>query len=115
MLAGAFPPLDLCLDGVRRSDALVLILGSDLTDPTRREFEVACEIGIPRLIFVKQGSRNKPAREFLESVAETHTYVKFRNSGELEAQLEDHLLRNMAHAFKKQPRVGLSIAFGGAS
>jgi hypothetical protein len=53
--AGSFPPMDLCLDEVRRSDLLVLVLGRDLTNNTRQEYNLATKLGIPRIVFVKEG------------------------------------------------------------
>ena len=90
------------LDEVTRSHALVLVLGSELTGPTRAEYELAEELGIPRMVFVKDGRMQRSAREFLERIGATVTYKKFQHPGELEAMVRDSLLRNMAYAFREQ-------------
>lgn len=101
-VAGSFPPMDLCLDEVRRSDALVLVLGRELTDNTRAEYELAEALGIPRIVFVKKGRMLKSVREFLERISATVTYENFHSPGELEALVRRSLLMNMAHAFRNQ-------------
>lgn len=101
-VAGSFPPMDLCLDEVSRSHALVLVLGSELTDHTRAEYEMAEELGIPRMVFVKEGRMQRSAREFLKQIGATVTYKKFEHPGELEAMVRESLLRNMAYAFREQ-------------
>lgn len=101
-VAGSFPPMDLCLDEVRRSDALVLILGRELTDNTRAEYELAEELGLPRAVFVKEGRQLKSAREFLKRIGSGVTYEWFQNPGELEAMVRRSLLMNMAHALRSQ-------------
>lgn len=53
--AGPYPPMDLCLDEVKKSDALVLVLGRDLTAHTRQEYELAANLSIRRYVFVKEG------------------------------------------------------------
>lgn len=100
--AGSFPPMDLCLDEVRRSDAMVLVLARELTDNTRAEYELAEALGIPRIVFVKEGRMLKSASEFLKGIRATVTYEKFRGPGELEALVRRSLLMNMAHAFRAQ-------------
>lgn len=99
-VAGSFPPMDLCLDAVNRSDALVLVLGRELTENTRAEYELAETLGIPRMVFVKEGRMLRSARDFLERIGATVTYEKFRRPGELEAMVRRSLLVNMAHALR---------------
>lgn len=101
-VAGSFPPMDLCLDEVRRSDALVLVLGRELTENTRAEYELAEELGLPRAVFVKEGRQLKSVREFLKRIGSGVTYEWFQNPGELEAMVRRSLLMNMAHALRTQ-------------
>lgn len=100
--AGSFPPMDLCLDEVKRSHALVLLLGGELTENTRKEYDLATELGIPRAVFVKEGKLKKSAREFLKQVQSEITYQPFNNTGELEAMVRKSLLLNMAYVFRAQ-------------
>lgn len=101
-MAGSFPPMDLWLSEVRRSDALVLVLGRELTDNTRSEYELAEALGIPRIVFVKEGRMLKSASEFLKRISASVTYENFQSPGELEALVRRSLLMNMAHAFRIQ-------------
>lgn len=101
-VAGPYPPMDLCLDAVKRSDALVLILGRELTDNTRAEYELAEELGLLRTVFVKEGRLSRGVREFLERIGSGITYERFRNPGELEAMVRRSLLMNMARAVMDQ-------------
>jgi transposase len=75
--AGSYPPMDLCLAEVRRSDVLVLILGRRLTDNTRQEYELAATLGIPRSVFVKDTRLLSDTRKFLTSIQSEVTYEKF--------------------------------------
>lgn len=100
--AGSFPPMDLCLDEVKRSHALVLVLGDELTENTHKEYSLAAELSIQRAVFVKEGKLKKSAREFLERVRSEITYQEFGNPGELEAMVRKSLLLNMAYVFRSQ-------------
>ncbi len=106
---GSFPPMDLCLDEVRRSHVLVLVLGRGLTENTRREVEEALRLDLTCLVFVKEEKLGREARAFLKSIQGGVTYWKFKNAGELETLVVDALDRNMALALRQmvgRPRVG---------
>ena len=100
--AGSYPPMDLCLAEVRRSDVLVLILGRDLTVHTRQEYDLATKLGIPRSVFVKDSRLRPHTREFLTSIQSAVTYEKFQNLSELETMVKRSLLSNMAYALRSQ-------------
>ncbi|MGF1472930.1 MAG: DUF4062 domain-containing protein [Rubrobacteraceae bacterium] len=108
--SGSFPPMDLCLDEVKRSDALVLILGRDLTENTRQEYEMAASLPIRRYVFVKSGNLQPHTRQFLKDIQSEVTYQKFANVGELETMikksLQDDLVRGY-RALRGYPAIGL--------
>lgn len=113
---GSFPPMDLCLDEVRRSHVLVLILGYDFTKNTRLEIEEALMLDLTCLVFVKEGKLGRQAQRFLKSIQNRVTYCKFQNASELETLVRDALDRNMALALRQTvgiPRVGSSGPFIG--
>lgn len=57
------------LKHVRDCDIFVLLVGSDISDPVRLEYETAKSSGIPRLVFVNQfATRTKRADDFLNSL-----------------------------------------------
>jgi hypothetical protein len=106
---GSFPPMDLCLDEVRRSHVLVLVVGYDLTGNTRREVEEALRLDLTCLVFVKEGELGEEAQGFLEGIQSNVTYWYFRNAGELGTLVTDALDRNMALALRQmvgRPRIG---------
>ena len=92
--------MDRCLDEVKRSDALVLILGRDLTEHTRQEYNLAASLGIHRYVFVKEGQLLAHTREFLTTIQSDLTYQKLGNPGELETMVKTSLKVDMAHAFR---------------
>lgn len=109
--SGSFPPMDLCLDEVKRSDALVLILGRDLTENTRQEYETAASLLIPRYLFVKSGSLLPHTRQFLRDIQSQVTYQKFGNVGELETMIKRSLQDDLVRGYKAlggYPAIGSS-------
>ncbi len=81
----SFPPMELCLAEVRKSSALVLILGSDLTNNTQREFDEADRIH--RIVLNKQCHKKESAKKFLKTIhrGDGLTYRCFRNPAELKS------------------------------
>jgi hypothetical protein len=98
--AGSYPPMDLCLDEVKRSDALVLVLGRDLTTHTQQEYDLAADLGIHRYVFVKEGSLLPHTRRFLTDIQSDITYQRFGNAGELETMVKKSLNAAMAYALR---------------
>lgn len=106
---GSFPPMDLCLDEIRRSHVLVLILGYDLTGNTRQEVEEALKLDLTCLVFVKEGELGEEALDLLKAIQSHVTYWNFQNAGELGTLVTDALDRNMALALRQmvgRPRIG---------
>lgn len=109
---GSFPPMDLCLDEVRRSHVLVLVLGYGLTGNTRREVEEALRLDLTCLVFVKEGELGEEAQGFLKGIQSYVTYWNFQNAGELGTLVTDALDRNMALALRQmvgRPRIGSAV------
>lgn len=81
----SFPPMDLCLAEVRKSLALVLILGSDLTIDTCREFKEANSKH--RIVLNKRCIKTKNAKQFLNKLRKRKvlTYRDFNNVSELKS------------------------------
>src|SRR5947209_6735984 len=107
--AGPYPPMDLCLDEVKKSDALVLVLGRDLTDHTRQEYELAADLPIRRYVFVKEGGLLPHTRQFLEAIQSDITYQRFGNVGELETMIKESLKMDVIRGYRSlsgQPAIG---------
>lgn len=80
---GPYPSIDLCVAEAKKSDALVLILGDELTNPTLREFNAAFRVF--RMVFNKQCRKKPSARAFLAKLRTPRglTYKDFQNTNEL--------------------------------
>lgn len=92
--------MDLCLDEVKKSDALVLILNRDLTNHTRQEYELAAELPIRRYVFVKEGGLLPHTRQFLEGIQSDITYQRFGNVSELETMIKDSLKMDAIRGYR---------------
>ena len=88
--AGPYCSLELCLRRAASVDGLILILGDELTDTTRQEYEVARGRSIPTFVFIDQReTQNDDAKTFVESVRNHHSVTK--NFGNI-VELETHVL-----------------------
>ena len=83
--AGEKTPMGQCLDEVRRSRALILIVSQTLTHNTRVEYEIATQMGIARYIFFRQGRQRGPAYEFRQSLSipGSPSWLTYQNLEEL--------------------------------
>jgi hypothetical protein len=109
--AGSYPPMDRCLDEVKRSDVLVLIVGRDLTPHTKEEYDLAARQGIHRNVFVKGGPLLQHTRDFLTAIQSDVTFQKFGNAGELETMVKRSLQTDMARAFRSLRGRNLLVPF----
>lgn len=98
--AGPYPPMDLCLDEVKKSDALILLLSGDLTDNTRQEYELATALSLRRYVFVKSGTLQPHTRNFLNAIQSDITYQKFGNVGELETMVKSSLQADLIRGYR---------------
>ena len=53
---------------VGRCDLFILLLGEDITDPVRTEWETATQACKPRLVFLKKGTQNEEAWAFAKGL-----------------------------------------------
>lgn len=101
---GAYCAEGLCVGHARTSDVLILILGSDLTPTTEKEYHAAAEAQAQRIILVKDGvRRRRAAKDFLESERATVATTKnFQNLSELRSHiieaLKCHAVQSSRHA-----------------
>jgi hypothetical protein len=90
--AGQYCAEAVCVGHAKTCDVLILILGSDLTPVTEKEFEAAGGECAQRVILVKDGVRMRRAtKEFLERQRDESTIKKFRNVSELRSHIIDAL------------------------
>ncbi len=106
--AGPRTPMDYCLDQVRQSYALVLIVGRTLTDHTHREYRVAKVKKKHLFVFFKKGLQQREAFSFRKSLEKKHSpsWREYQNTPELEslfyASLQNHV-RMALDEFKVSP------------
>jgi len=103
------PPLEVCLQAVRESNALVLILGHDLTDHTRREHREAVKHNIPDFIFVKGSPRllNQKARRYLRGRASRCKYQPFGSADELQTYIQSGLSKHIVEVYLAAWQLGI--------
>jgi hypothetical protein len=109
------PPLQICLQAVRQSDALVLILGRDLTCHTRKEHREAVRHKIPDFIFVKKSPSllNENARRYLDSQRRRCTYRCFRSTIELRTWIRSSLQEHVIEVYREgATRLGIGTRSG---
>jgi hypothetical protein len=93
------PPLQVCLQAVRESHALVLILGRDLTYHTKREHGEAVKNRIPDFVFVKKSRSllNRDARRYL--ARRRCTYRPFGSTRELRTYIQSSLRKHVIDVY----------------
>ncbi len=97
--AGPRTPMEYCLNEVRQSHALVLIVSSTLTDHTFKEYKVAKAKRKHLFIFFKKGRQRGESLLFRKRLEKRRSpsWVVFQNTSELETKLYLSLL-NHAHS-----------------
>lgn len=91
-----------CLGHAQSSDALILLLGEDLTPITRREYEVARGFGVPCIVMlVRDSPRSEEAEAFVNTVRQHSVTTSFANLSELSTQVADALRELITRAVRK--------------
>jgi len=116
--AAADPLDESYLRWVGRCDLFILLLGKDITDPVRTEWETATEAGRPRLVFLKKGAQDDAAwafakgacPEFIEGLnvkwKEYRTLAELKR--EVQAAVGDELIKGYrAYGVSQGERAGL--------
>jgi hypothetical protein len=98
--AGPYCAEKICVGHAETSDGLVLILASRLTDVTAAEYRAAKAKGVPRYIFLRDGTRREPrARDFVAR-ERTHAAVtrNFANDSELRTQVTEAVIAHTIYS-----------------
>jgi len=91
--AGPYCSVEVCLRQAAHADGLILILGDQLTDTTRQEYEVARGRGLPTFVFVDQRQTQNAEAQAFVTAARGHSVTKnFAN----EDELRTHVLAALA-------------------
>jgi hypothetical protein len=112
-------PLDQSyLRWVGRCDLFILLLGEDITDPVRTEWETATQARKPRLVFLKKGTQNEKASEFAKGL--DVKWKAYRTLAELKREVQaavgDELIKGYrAYGVSEGERAGLQEHVRGLS
>jgi hypothetical protein len=92
----------ICLGHASTSDALVLLLGQDLTYMTKKEFAAAQAEKVPCMVFLAAGvARDENANRFVNSVRKPSVTASFASSSELKTQVADALVNHFVMTARK--------------
>lgn len=101
--AGPYSAARVCLGHARTSDGLVLILATQLTSMTRREYLAARSRGVPRYIMLKaSASRDGAAERFVRREQRDSVTEPFRNLSELRTRVVGALAQQASTAVRRE-------------
>ncbi len=86
---GPKTPMEYCLIEVRRSYALVLIVGNTLTKHTRAEYNLAKKEGKHLFVFFKKGCQRGTTLSFRKRLKQS--WLEFQNTSEFKSMLHKSL------------------------
>jgi hypothetical protein len=100
--AGPYCSEQLCLGMARTSDGLVLLLASDITPITQREFMEARKHGVPCFVFQKDDAEpDDEVRAIVDLARSDGITVKFRNISELQTQILSSIYHHITMVHRK--------------
>lgn len=100
--AGPYCSEGVCLGHARTSDCLILLLGTDLTPITHKEYLEAKAAGAACFLFVHSGMQlSSHASDFLKKEAEHVIYKKFGSPQELRTVVTQALLQHAVQAARR--------------
>lgn len=101
--AGRYSSLELCVNAAKTSDVLILILGDDLTDVTKAEWDAARSIGANCALLTKANSTRTPRAEaFIAAQRVDSVDVEFSTIEDLRAAVARTLRRNSTSAARQR-------------
>ena len=84
--AAADPLDESYLRWVGKCDLFILLLGEDITDPVRTEWETATQARKPRLVFLKKGAQDDAAWKFAKGL--DMKWKEYRTLPELKREVQ---------------------------
>jgi|GEM_PF-3389533 len=102
--AGPYSTSSVCLGQARTSDGLVLLLGGELSEITRKEYEVAYSAGKPCYIFVKDGvEQSEEVRAFIKQERDKGCVTRiFRTLPELRTEITEAIYTGVSLAHRRE-------------
>ena len=112
--AYAEPVAEAYLRKVRECDIFILLVGEEMSEPVKMEYQTAVEQDKPRLVFLKDLPRAPEADSFIRSIdvkwAKFSTIDELRNK--VQAAVADELIRGYRRYRLKAVEVGRMAEFG---
>lgn len=95
-VAGPRDARDFCLYSAQFSDALIMIIGANISPVTREEFEIARADRVPCFVFLKKGvERDADAKSFVAMVRREHHITRdFESAQDLAEAVDDAINRH---------------------
>jgi hypothetical protein len=101
-VAGEYCAEAMCLGHASTSEFLILILGSTLTDITRKEFLAAKDASATTIIFGPKGCvRDRRAKRFFKEQGDASTYGEYVSIADLKRRVQDSLYSAMVRAVRE--------------
>ena len=107
-VAGEFCAEATCVGNAKTSEYLVLILGSRLTEITRKEYFATKDAGGTVIIFMPRGvKRNRAAQKFFREEVQTSkfAYGEYSSHADLRSRVLDSLKHHFARALREYQMV----------
>lgn len=102
-VAGPHDAREFCVRSSRTSDAVILIIGSTLTEVTLEEYEAAREAGAPTFVFLSSSvERDAETDHFVRVVREDHGLITqgYTSPADLAEKLTEALHAHFAYAWR---------------
>jgi hypothetical protein len=84
---------------VRECDLFILLLGQNITDPVRKEWQTAVAAGKPRLVLLKKGERNPEAQAFVKTI--DVKWAEFATLNDLKRQVQEAVTDELIRSYRR--------------
>jgi hypothetical protein len=97
--ASADPLEESYLGKVRECDLFILLLGQNISDSVRKEWQTAVVAGKPRLVFLVKGKRGPEVQAFVQIV--DVKWAEFANTGDLKRQVQEAVTDELIKGYRR--------------
>jgi hypothetical protein len=97
--ASTEPLAESYLRKVRECDIFILLVGKDISEPVRQEYETALAHDKPRLVFLRDVERSPEAEAFVEEI--DVKWAKFGTLGELQQQIQEAVTDELIKGYRR--------------
>jgi len=93
--ASAEPRAESYLRKVRECDIFILLVGSDISNPVKEEYQTAVNHDKPCLVFLKDVERSAEAEAFINEINVKVKWAKFSTTDELQQQVQQAVVNQL--------------------